>query len=67
MTHTDTQTLIRTEEVHTWEEASDKHDEQEGAGEPSHVLCGTLLGWKGLVCARRPHAVNEEVRCSFDR
>lgn len=67
MTHTDTQTLIHTEEVHTWEEASDKHDEQERAGELSCVLRGTLLGWKGWVCACRPHAINEEVRHSFDR
>lgn len=44
-----------------------KQDELERAGEQSHVLCGALLGWKGLVCARRPHAVNEEVRCGVDR
>lgn len=67
MTHADAQTLIHAENVLTQEKASDKQDELERAGEQSHVLCGALLGWKGLVCARRPHAVNEEVRCGVDR
>lgn len=67
MTHIDTHTLIHTKKGHTWENVSDKHSEQKRAGEGSHGLRRTLLGLKGLVCAHKPHAVNEEVHCGVDR
>ena len=65
MTHGDTHTFKHTKKAR--EDASDRYKKQNRAGKWSHVLPRTPLGLKGLVCACKPHAVNEEVHCGVDR